>query len=55
MVEELPTWESGTAAVLSVHGPHAIPVSTSVRLEETETPKDSFVSFHCGKYIHYTL
>jgi hypothetical protein len=30
-VDELPEWESGTAAVLSVHGPHAIPISTAVR------------------------
>jgi hypothetical protein len=27
----LPHWERGTAAVLSVAGPHAIPVSTAVR------------------------
>jgi len=31
-VDELPEWESGTAAVLAVSGPHAIPVSTAVRL-----------------------
>jgi hypothetical protein len=31
-VDELPQWEPGTAAVLSVAGPHAIPVSTAVRL-----------------------
>ena len=31
-MDELPDWPSGTAAVLSVHGPHAIPVSTAVRL-----------------------
>jgi hypothetical protein len=30
-VEELPHWEPGTPAVLCVHGPHAIPVSTAVR------------------------
>jgi hypothetical protein len=30
-VEELPAWEPGTPAVLTVHGPHAIPVSTAVR------------------------
>jgi hypothetical protein len=31
-MDELPEWESGTAAVLSVQGPHAIPISTAVRL-----------------------
>jgi hypothetical protein len=31
-VEELPEWERGTAAVLCVSGPHAIPVSTAVRV-----------------------
>ena len=31
-MEELPDWRPGTAAVLSVAGPHAIPVSTAVRL-----------------------
>lgn len=31
-MDELPDWPPGTAAVLSVHGPHAIPVSTAVRL-----------------------
>jgi hypothetical protein len=31
-MDELPEWEPGTAAVLSVRGPHAIPVSTAVRL-----------------------
>jgi hypothetical protein len=30
-VDELPEWEIGTPAVLCVHGPHAIPVSTCVR------------------------
>jgi hypothetical protein len=30
-VTELPRWEPGTPAVLSVHGPHAIPVSTATR------------------------
>jgi hypothetical protein len=28
----VPHWEPGTAAVLAVGGPHAIPVSTAVRL-----------------------
>ena len=31
-MDELPDWEPGTAAVLSVSGPHAIPISTAVRL-----------------------
>jgi hypothetical protein len=31
-VDELPRWERGTPAVLCVAGPHAIPVSTAVRL-----------------------
>jgi hypothetical protein len=31
-MDELPDWAPGTAAVLSVQGPHAIPVSTAVRL-----------------------
>jgi hypothetical protein len=31
-MDELPHWSPGTAAVLSVSGPHAIPVSTAVRL-----------------------
>jgi hypothetical protein len=31
-VISLPEWEPGTAAVLAVRGPHAIPVSTAVRL-----------------------
>jgi hypothetical protein len=31
-MEELPDWPPGTAAVLAVSGPHAIPVSTAVRL-----------------------
>jgi hypothetical protein len=30
-VDELPDWQPGTAAILSVHGPHAIPVSTATR------------------------
>jgi hypothetical protein len=30
-VHELPHWEPGTPAVLSVQGPHAIPVSTVTR------------------------
>jgi hypothetical protein len=30
-VDELPEWEPGTPAVLSVDGPHAIPVSTAMR------------------------
>jgi hypothetical protein len=30
-MDELPDWEPGTAAVLCVAGPHAIPVSTAVR------------------------
>jgi hypothetical protein len=30
-VTELPSWEAGTPAVLCVHGPHAIPVSTATR------------------------
>jgi hypothetical protein len=33
-VEELPHWEPGTPAVLSVQGPHAIPVSTAVRASD---------------------
>jgi hypothetical protein len=31
-MDELPDWQSGTAAVLAVGGPHAIPISTAVRL-----------------------
>jgi hypothetical protein len=31
-VDELPRWERGTPAVLCVAGPHAIPVSTAVRI-----------------------
>ena len=31
-MEELPHWETGTVAVLSAHGPHAIPISTAVRV-----------------------
>jgi hypothetical protein len=30
-VIELPRWDPGTPAVLSVHGPHSIPVSTATR------------------------
>ena len=30
-MEELPQWEPGTPAVLCVHGPRAIPVSTAYR------------------------
>jgi hypothetical protein len=30
----LPAWPPGTAAVLAVSGPHAIPVSTAVRLAD---------------------
>jgi hypothetical protein len=30
-VDELPDWDPGTPAVLGVHGPHAIPVSTAMR------------------------
>jgi hypothetical protein len=30
-VDELPEWEQGTPAVLSVDGPHVIPVSTATR------------------------
>jgi len=30
-MDELPEWEPGTAGVLCVAGPHAIPVSTAVR------------------------
>jgi hypothetical protein len=33
-MDDLPRWEPGTPAVLSVHGPHAIPVSTAVRASE---------------------
>ena len=32
-MEELPHWEPGTPAVLCVHGPHAIPVSTAHRAD----------------------
>ena len=31
-MDELPQWEEGTPAVLCVTGPHAIPVSTPVRI-----------------------
>jgi hypothetical protein len=30
-VEQLPQWDAGTPATLTVHGPHVIPVSTAVR------------------------
>ena len=33
-MDELPDWEHGTAAVLCASGPHAIPVSTAVRLAD---------------------
>jgi hypothetical protein len=31
-MDELPGWPQGTVAILAVSGPHAIPVSTAVRL-----------------------
>jgi hypothetical protein len=31
-MDELPDWPDGTAAIIAVAGPHAIPVSTAVRL-----------------------
>ena len=31
-VDELPQWEDGTPAIVCVAGPHAIPVSTAVRV-----------------------
>jgi hypothetical protein len=31
-MDELPEWKPGTAAILSARGPHAIPISTAVRL-----------------------
>src|SRR4051794_34099224 len=31
-MDQLPSWDPGTVAVLSVRGPHAIPVSTAVLL-----------------------
>ena len=34
-MEPLPHWPRGTAAVLCVAGPHAIPVSTSMRASDT--------------------
>jgi hypothetical protein len=34
-MRELPHWPEGTAAVLCVAGPHAIPVSTAVRVGPT--------------------
>jgi hypothetical protein len=33
-MHELPYWEAGTPAVLCVAGPHAIPVSTAVRVAD---------------------
>jgi hypothetical protein len=33
-VERLPQWERGTPAVLCANGPHAIPVSTAVRVAD---------------------
>ena len=30
-MDDLPEWAPGTPAILSVHGPHAIPVSTATR------------------------
>jgi hypothetical protein len=33
-MDELPHWEPGTAAVLCVDGPHAIPVSTATRASD---------------------
>jgi hypothetical protein len=33
-MERLPKWERGTPAVLCVSGPHAIPVSTPVRVAD---------------------
>jgi hypothetical protein len=33
-MERLPEWERGTPAVLCVSGPHAIPVSTPVRVAD---------------------
>ena len=30
----LPHWEPGTAAILSVDGPHSIPISTAVRVAD---------------------
>ena len=33
-MDELPDWSPGTVAVLSVAGPHSIPVSTAVRLAD---------------------
>jgi hypothetical protein len=32
-VDELPEWEEGTPAIVCVAGPHAIPVSTAVRVD----------------------
>ena len=31
-ISELPRWKTGTPAVLCVEGPHAIPISTAVRV-----------------------
>ena len=33
-MDVLPNWEPGTAAVLCVPGPHAIPVSTAIRADD---------------------
>jgi hypothetical protein len=33
-MERLPEWERGTPAVLCVAGPHAIPISTAVRVAD---------------------
>jgi len=33
-MDALPHWEPGTAAVLCVPGPHAIPVSTAIRADD---------------------
>jgi hypothetical protein len=33
-VNALPTWEQGTPGILCVAGPHAIPVSTAVRIAD---------------------
>lgn len=32
-MDELPQWEEGTPAIVAVAGPHAIPVSTAVRVD----------------------
>lgn len=33
-MDELPQWEEGTPAIVCVAGPHAIPVSTAMRVSE---------------------